>query len=154
MKLHNRYLALGAIACGLFSGLAAHADDFNKETKITFSAPVQIPGIVLAAGTYTLKLANPETNPSLVGISNANDTKVYAMVETVPAERAKPTGQTEVTLAQTGTSNAPVLTQWFYPGQTTGFQFLYPSGEESKLKQAKDQTVIASPMFAEMNAGE
>ena len=154
MKLHNRYIALGAIACGLFSGLAAHADDFNNETKITFSAPVQIPGIVLAAGTYTFKLVDPDNNRSFVEISNANDTKVYAMMETGSAEREKPTGQTEVTLARTGTGNVPVLTQWFYPGQTTGFQFLYPSAEESKLKQAKDQTVIASPMSAEMNAGE
>jgi hypothetical protein len=58
------------------------------------------------------------------------------MMETGSAERAKPTGQTEVPLARTGASNAPVLTQWSYLGQATGFQFLYPSVEESKLKQA------------------
>lgn len=154
MKLYKGYIALGAIAFGLFSGLAAHADDVNKETKITFSEPVQIPGIVLAAGTYTFKLVDPDADSSFVEVSNANDTKVYAMMETGSAERAKPTGRTEVTLASTGTSNPPVLTQWFYPGQTTGFQFLYPSGEESKLNQAKDRTLIARPMSAATNASE
>ena len=50
MKIHKLYIALGLlIAFGLFFELAAHADESNESTKITFSAPIQIPGQVLPA---------------------------------------------------------------------------------------------------------
>jgi hypothetical protein len=153
MKLDKRYLALGAIACGLVSGLTAHADEANLDTKITFSAPVQIPGMVLAAGTYTFKLADPGGDLSIVEILNANETKAYAMLQTDSAERTKRMGHTEVGLAETGNGNVPVLTEWFYPGLKTGFQFLYPTNVESQLDRAKVQTVIARPA-ADMEAGE
>ncbi len=35
---------------------AARADEWNKETIVTFSGPVQVPGKVLEAGTYVFKL--------------------------------------------------------------------------------------------------
>lgn len=155
MKLNKRYIALGAIACGLFSGLAAHADEFNKETKISFGEPVQIPGMVLAPGTYTFKLADPDDELSPVEVLDANQTKVYALLQTISAERAEPTGKTVVKFAETDAGDKPVLTQWFYPGDNTGFQFLYPSNEERQLHDAKVETVLAQPgTHAEMRAGE
>jgi hypothetical protein len=41
-----------AICCAvLVAGLPAMADEWNKKTILTFSAPVELPGIVLPAGT-------------------------------------------------------------------------------------------------------
>ena len=48
MKINKLYIAIGlVIAFGLFFEFAAHADEANEATTITFSAPIQIPGQVL-----------------------------------------------------------------------------------------------------------
>lgn len=156
MKLHMRYIALGTMACGLLSsGLAARADEFNLATKITFSQPVEIPGMVLAAGTYTFKLADPDSDQSTLEILNGSQSKVYATLETVAALRSTPTSDTEVKLDNLGNGNVPVLTEWFYPGRATGREMLYSSKKEALLKQAKVETVIAQPATAtNMQAGE
>ena len=56
MKLHKSYIVLGlVIAFALFCGIVAYADEANEQIKITFNKPVQIPGQVLAPGTYTVQ---------------------------------------------------------------------------------------------------
>lgn len=155
MKLSKRYIALATMAFGLFSGLVAHADQSNEETKINFSAPVQIPGMVQPAGTYTFKLAEPSTTLSMVQILNASETRVYETVETIPVQREKITARTQVKLAETGPGNLPVLTQWFYLGRRTGYQFIYTTSQKRKLEQAQEPTVVAHPATpAQLAAGE
>jgi hypothetical protein len=47
MKINKIALLIGfAITAVLFFEVAAHADEANQSTKITFSAPVEIPGQV------------------------------------------------------------------------------------------------------------
>lgn len=155
MKLTKRYIALGTMAMGLLSGLAAHAGELNEETKVNFSAPIEIPGMVLPAGTYTFKLADAGTSLATVQILNASETRVYATMETIPAYREKVTGRTQVTLAETRSGNVPALTQWFHSGRHTGYEFIYSSKQEPNLEQAKQQTVIAQPATpAQLAAGE
>src|SRR5712692_9920798 len=44
------------------------ADEFNKETKLEFSGPVEVPGKVLAAGKYVFKIADSESDRNIVQI--------------------------------------------------------------------------------------
>ena len=45
------------IACAaLVTGLPVRADEGNQKTTLTFSEPVELPGIVLPAGKYVFKL--------------------------------------------------------------------------------------------------
>lgn len=128
-----------ALTAVLFAEVAAHADEPDQSTKLTFSAPVAIPGRVLPAGTYLFKLANRD-NLDLVQIFNADGTRLYASLETVPAERGEPTGRTVVILAKQ--SNRPeTLVKWFYPGNTVGHEFVYPKQEEQQLAQSRQQTI-------------
>src|ERR1700675_3646940 len=60
MKINKIALLIAfAIASVLFLEVAAHADEMDQCTKITFSQPIQIPGQILPAGTYLFKLADP-----------------------------------------------------------------------------------------------
>jgi len=52
------WIGLALSLVGLVSASSARADDLDKKTVLTFSQPVEIPGVVLPAGTYTFKLAN------------------------------------------------------------------------------------------------
>src|SRR5271154_1973168 len=73
---------------------AAHADQSNRETKVTFSQPVQIPGRVLPAGTYVFVLPDEANDHFQVRIFNADRTMLVATLFTISAERSKPSDNT------------------------------------------------------------
>src|ERR1700722_19988768 len=144
MEINKSYIAVGLIiAFSLFFGLAAHADESDEATTITFSQPIQIPGQVLPAGTYLFKLENPD-DLNVVQIFNADRTVLYATLQTIPTDRPEPTGHTVVTLAEQGTGQPDALMTWFYPGRETGNEFLYPKQKEKELGQDKQQTAVAN----------
>jgi len=154
MKIHKLYIVLGLlIALGVFFELAAHADDTNEFTKITFGAPVQIPGQVLPAGTYIFQQAEPNDDLNVIQIFNADRTTLYATLQTVPAERLEATGDTAITLAEPE-NGYPVLVKWFYPGRSTGHEFVYPKQQEQQIAQAKQETFVGNQSTSTTEAGE
>jgi hypothetical protein len=151
MRIHKLYIVLGMLlAFGVFFELAAHADEANEATTITFSAPIQIPGRMLPAGTYHFQRANSD-NPNLVQIFNADRNVLYATLETIPADRTEATGHTTIALAQPTTGN-PVLVKWFYPGSLTGHEFAYPKAQEQNIAQAKQEVFLGNGSMASAEA--
>jgi hypothetical protein len=128
------------IAFGAFFELAAHADEANEATTITISAPVQIPGRMLPAGTYLFQQTGFD-DPNLIQIFNADRSVLYATVETVSVERTNPTAHTAITLAEPESGN-PTLVKWFYPGRLTGHEFLYSEEQEQEIAHAKQDTFV------------
>lgn len=148
MQIHKRYIALGLlIAFALFFELTAHADVWNEQTKVTFSGPVQIADEVLPAGTYTFQLADPDDDQNIVQIFNADRTVLYTTVETVPIGTNNDNGQTVVTLAEPASGKPAVVVSWFYPGNSTGHEFVLSKQEQQQLAQARQETFVG-------NAGE
>lgn len=145
MKINRAAFILGLmIAFGLMFELAAHADESDQSTKLTFSQPVQIPGQVLPAGTYLFMLAASDSDRNIVQIFNSDKTALYATLETIPTEREDATGDTALAFAEQGDGKPEVLLKWFYPGETTGTEFVYPKQEEKALAQDRQQTVVAN----------
>jgi len=142
------------VAFVLFFEVSAHADMTDQATRITFSQPVQIPGRVLPAGTYWFLLANISEQQNVVQIYNSDRSKLYATLETVPTERQDQSGHTVVKLAQQESSKPDALVAWFYPGETTGHEFLYSKGQEKQLAQDSQQTVMATPSSNNASAGQ
>ena len=145
MKINKRYIAVGMIiAFTLLFELAAHADESDQATKITFSQPIQIPGQILPAGTYSFKLLDSNANPNVVQIFNSDQTHLYATLQTVATERQDPTGDTAITLAEQGAGKPDALLKWFYPGNLTGHEFVYSEQQEKQLAQDTQQTIVAN----------
>jgi Protein of unknown function (DUF2911) len=122
---------------------AARADQADHATTVTFSQPVQIPGSVLPAGTYVFVLPNNITEHYEVRIFNADRTMLYATLFTINTERSRPTDSTEFGLAERGSAQPEAIVTWFYPGETTGREFLYPKQMRNELANAKLITVMA-----------
>jgi hypothetical protein len=79
MKTNKLYIiARLIIAFVLFYQLAAHADEFDQATTVTFTQPVQIPGQLLPAGTYVFRLANNDSSHNVVQIFNSDRTHIYS----------------------------------------------------------------------------
>jgi hypothetical protein len=130
------------IAFALIFELTAHADEGNQLTKISFTEAVQVPGRVLPAGDYEFVLARSDSNRNLVEIFNADGTELYAIVQTIPVERARETGGTAITFAQRPDGKPHALLTWFYPGVETGHEFLYSKPVETQLAQDAQQTFV------------
>src|ERR1700704_6929134 len=110
MKINRGYIAVGLIiAFTLFFELAAHADEWDQATTMTFNEPIQIPGQVLPAGTYLLKLASRDSDLNTVQIFNSDRTVLYGTFQTIPTERREPTGDTMLFLAQEGGAQPEAL---------------------------------------------
>jgi len=143
MKINKVALLIAfAIASVLFLEVAARADEADQSTKITFSQAIEIPGQILPAGTYLFKLADPN-DLNVVRIFNSEGTRLYATLQTITAERAKPTGDAVVVLADQPQGRPETLLKWFYPGDTSGHEFVYSKQEEQQLAQARQQTIAA-----------
>lgn len=148
MKINKIYIALGfLIALALFLELTAHADELNQATTITFSAPVQIPGQVLPAGTYVFQQADPDENQNLVRIFNADRTVVYATLRTASAERKEP-GNTTIVLAEPENGDPDMLVKWFYAGRSTGHEFLYSKQQEQQIATGTQETLTGDQVLS------
>jgi hypothetical protein len=92
----------------------------NGEHIITFSAPLALPGISLGAGTYIFR--RPATN--VLQVLSASH-RPYAMVMTVPAQRASTNGY-EIVLGEPLAPGSPKrIEAWFVPGDSTGQELIY-----------------------------
>ena len=140
MRISKFALLVGfVVTVILFAEIAAHADEADQATKFTFNQPVQIPGQILPAGTYLFKV--DADNQHLVRVFSADGIHLYATLQTISAERAKPTDDTVIVLADDGAGKSEALVKWFYPGNTIGTEFLYPKREEQRLAQDRQQAI-------------
>jgi len=133
----NKYILnflLGAVLIGLTAQLG-RASEFDKKTVLTISGPMRIPGTVLPAGTYVMKRADPNL-PNVIRFFDKDGRHLYATVLTLPVERKTATGDVELTMAETRSSSPAALRTWFYPGELTGQEFIYPRGGEVLMAQS------------------
>jgi hypothetical protein len=136
-------IALSATAMTMLIASGARADESNKLTYMTFSAPVQIPGMVLPAGTYEFKLAIPEGNRRVVQVSDKESKKARTIVLTIPNRRMKPADDPVVMFAERPSGEAPAVQVWFYPGETYGYEFVYPREQAIKIAKATHKPVAS-----------
>jgi LPXTG-motif cell wall-anchored protein len=134
-------LSLTLLAATLTPG--AHADEWNKKTVLTFSQPVEIPGQILPAGTYTFVLLDSPADRHIVQIFNADGSHIIATVLAINDYRLKPTGDTVVKFAERSGDNPEALKAWFYPGDNFGQEFVYPKQRAIELAAIVKEPVPA-----------
>jgi hypothetical protein len=138
--------ALVVLALVLFGATFAsrvQADNWNKKTMITFSEPVEIPGQILPAGTYTLKLVDIASERHVVQFMDESGTHVIATVLAINNWRLKPTGKTVMKFAERTGDNPEAVKAWFYPGDNFGQEFVYPKQRAIELAVAEKEAIPA-----------
>ena len=130
---------------------SARADDWNRKTVITFSAPVEIPGVhlagwgVLPAGTYVFKILDSQSDRHIVQIFSQDEKTVYATILAIPNYRLKATDKTVITFRERPAGQPEALRAWFYPGRNLGEEFVYPKAKAIELAQASNTPVLFTP---------
>lgn len=118
----------------------ARADQWNKETRLTFSQPIEIPGKILPAGTYTFKLLDSMSYRHIVQIWNEDGTQLITTILAIPNYRLEPTGDTVIKFGERPGDSPEALRAWFYPGDNFGQEFVYPKPRAIQL--ARETHVI------------
>lgn len=116
------------------------ADQWNKETRLTFSQPIEIPGKILPAGTYTFKLLDSMSYRHIVQIWNEDGTQLITTILAIPNYRLEPTGDTVIKFGERPGDSPEALRAWFYPGDNFGQEFVYPKPRAIQL--ARETHVI------------
>jgi hypothetical protein len=144
MKMVKTFLVVLALSLlGVTLAPGARADELNKKTVMTFSQPVEIPGQVLPAGTYTFKLADSLSDRHIVQIFNADGSRIIATILAINNYRLRPTGESVVKFAERSGDNPEALKAWFYPGDNFGQEFVYPKPRAVQLAVAANEPVPA-----------
>lgn len=103
---------------------SAQADEWNRRTVVTFSVPVEIPGVhlaggVLPAGTYVFKILDSQSDRHIVQILSKYEMTTYATILAISSYRLKATDS--LSLQQTrpctacGPSLVPKMTTFPFP---------------------------------------
>jgi hypothetical protein len=152
MKLFNAAKTVAGIA--LMSAVlvtGAKADESNRKTVITFSGPVEIPGVhlagwgVLPAGTYVFKILDSQSDRHIVQIFNQDETMIYATILAIPNYRLKATDKTVMTFRERPAGQPEALRAWFYPGKNWGEEFVYPKAKAIELAKETRTPVLFMP---------
>ena len=139
---------------------SAKADDWNRKTTITFSGPVEIPGVhltgwgVLPAGTYVFKILDSQSDRHIVQIFNQDETMIYATILAIPNYRLKATDKTVITFTERPAGEPEALRAWFYPGRNWGEEFVYPKARAMMLAKATNTPVLFTAVELPLEVAE
>jgi hypothetical protein len=152
MKLFKALTTVFSVALvGAALTPAARADAYDEKTVVTFSGPVEIPGVhlkgwgVLPAGTYVFKLVDSRSDRHIVQIFSADEKTVYATILAIPNYRLKVTGKTVITFRERPAGEPEALRAWFYPGKAWGEEFVYHKSVAIELARSENTTVLSTP---------
>src|SRR5579864_1898402 len=135
------------VLCTLFTS-SASAQPWNKKTTVTFSAPVEIPGVgaqVLPAGTYVFRLLDSLSDRNIVQVFNKDESHVYATILAIPNYRLRATDKTVMTFAERRAGDPQAIRAWFYPGDNWGQEFVYPKTKAVQLAKITRLPVLYIP---------
>jgi MYXO-CTERM domain-containing protein len=139
---------------------SARADAWDRKTEITFSGPVEIPGVhlkgwgVLPAGAYVFKILDSQSDRHIVQIFNKEQTIVYATILAIPNYRLRATDKTVVTFRERPAGQPEALRAWFYPGRNWGEEFVYPKSKAMELAKATNTPVLFTPVEIPLEVAE
>ena len=139
--------SLAALACSavlLTSAAPASAQTTqDRLTYVTFSGPVSIPGKTLPAGTYTFKLADSPSDRHIVQVFDKDQTKLFATLLAVPADRVEAEGDPVITFKETPSDRPPAVHYWYYAGERSGNEFVYPKNQAMMIASNSNESVMS-----------
>jgi hypothetical protein len=144
-----------AVLAVLVAGVA-RADSYDKRTVFTFNRPISLPGVTLPAGDYLFRIVDTETNRKVIQVLSGDGKTPYAMLHSIPEIRRDASENPEVRFMETAKGQPSAIKTWWYPGERTGYEFIYPKDQARNLAKVVAEPVLttkvetAKPQEAEL----
>jgi len=125
----------------------ARAQSFvlDARTYFTFSGPVELPGVTLPAASYVFRFVDESTGRRVMEVrAKDKPRKVYGLFVTAMAERRSVSDHAEVRLMEVPAGTTPAIRSWWYPGNSTGREFIYPKDQARRLAFASRTKVLST----------
>ena len=123
---------------------AQDAAEVKRLTILTFTAPVQLPGVTLPAGKYRFEMADINNAAHTVRVLNEDGTKVLGTFSTVPTTtptRDLRDTDTLVMWAERPAGQPQAAKEWYYPQRSIGEEFVYPKAQAVAIAAANHASV-------------
>jgi len=146
-------LVLAVSLIGVAAPSTAAAQTRNNRTILTFSQPIEVPGRILPAGTYTFQLADSLSDRHVVQIFNADGSEIITTILAINNYRMTATDKTVVTFNEAVRGEPEAIRAWFYPGNNFGQEFVYPRDRAVELAVAA-RTVVPAVTVANASVEE
>jgi hypothetical protein len=127
----------------LLVGGSSRADESNKLTILTFSHSVQLPGLTLPPGKYRFELADPVESRRVIKVANEDGTKQLGLLLTIQNTINRPAKDALVLFAETPAGAPDAVKAWVYPGETIGYEFIYPREQAMKIAGQSHTSVLS-----------
>jgi hypothetical protein len=158
MKRFTSLTAAVFTAAFLAAATSVSAQDSNvdQRTYLTFSGPVQMPGVTLPAGKYVFKLA-PTALHNVMQVFDGEEKHIigqwfFVPVERTTEEQARADGKPVVMFREMPEGVSPAVHYFYYPTDLRGKEFIYPKEQALKIAAATHETVLATD--TEVGKGE
>lgn len=124
--------------------ISVAAQDFNPQEKsyLTFSTPVELPGMTLPAGTYLFQLADTPSR-NVVQVFSEDGKETVGQFSFVQHDRLESSDETVVTFRETTAGATPAIQYWYYPGELAGKEFIYPKDQAMRIAARTGATVLS-----------
>jgi hypothetical protein len=122
----------------------AYAQPTDRRTYFTFNQPVALPGVTLPAGTYLFRLADAFNGRRTVNVLDASGRTSLAMLLATPVYRANVTSRPEVQFMPTAHGMPAAIQTWWQPGDTLGYQLVYPAQQAQLLARGADRPALTT----------
>ncbi len=136
--LGRTFLLVACLAC-LTALLAPNAkgSQWDQKTIITFSKPVELPGIALPAGTYVFKMLDYLSNHDMVEVLSQDEQHVLGIFRTIPDYRVNNTTDTLIIFEERAENTPSAIKEWFFPDRHDGHEFVYPKPKARELARTE-----------------
>ena len=135
-------MTVAAVAV-LWLSAPVKADESSKLTYLTFSKSVQLPGVTLPAGRYRFEVADPEETRRVIKVQSEDGKKQLAMLMSIPNQLSRPAKDPLVLFAETPATEPDAVKAFVYPGESIGYEFIYPHDEAIKLAKRHHVSVLS-----------
>ena len=121
----------------------------NQDTYFTFSQAVELPKTTLPAGTYFFQLMDSPSNRHIVKVMSQDRKQLHATLLAIPYYSTdRPSDEPQVRFLETPAANGVAASNaikiWFYPGTSTGHEFIWPRDKAIQLARATGPSVLTT----------
>jgi hypothetical protein len=130
------------------SSASAQDSNVNQRTILTFSGPVQMPGVTLPGGKYVFRLADTALH-NVMQVFDGDEKRIIGQWFFIPKNRttqeaSAANGKPVVMFKEMPEGMTPAIQYYFYPTDLIGKEFIYPKDQAQKIAAATHQAVLAT----------
>ena len=119
------------------------ADENNKLTYLTFSHATRLPGVTLPAGRYRFELADTVESRRVIKVASEDGKQQIGLLLSIPNQLPAPVKDPVVLFAETPKGQPEAIKAWVYPGESTGYEFVYPHDEALAIAKQSHTSVLS-----------